>query len=55
MTIKKSSVNFTVTKKKKLIVMAKIQVKDTEITVMKVNDEDFLCLTDMLTFRSLAA
>ena len=28
--------------------MAKIQVQDTEITIMKVNDEDYLCLTDML-------
>ena len=28
--------------------MAKLQVKDTEITIIKVNDEDYLCLTDML-------
>lgn len=28
--------------------MAKITVKDTEITVVKENDEDYLCLTDML-------
>jgi len=28
--------------------MAKITVKDTEINVVKVNDEDYICLTDML-------
>jgi len=28
--------------------MEKITVKDTEITVSKVNNEDYLCLTDML-------
>ena len=28
--------------------MAKINVKDTEITVVQVNNEDYLCLTDML-------
>ena len=28
--------------------MAKITVKDTEITVARVNNEDYLCLTDML-------
>ena len=28
--------------------MAKITVKDTEITVIHINDEDYLCLTDML-------
>ena len=28
--------------------MAKITVKDKEITVVKVNDEDYLSLTDML-------
>ena len=28
--------------------MAKINVQNTEITVTKVNDEDYLCLTDML-------
>ena len=28
--------------------MAKIIVKDTEISVVKVNDEDYICLTDML-------
>lgn len=27
--------------------MAKITVKDTEINVVKVNDEDYICLTDM--------
>ena len=28
--------------------MAKITVKDTEVNVIKVNDEDYICLTDML-------
>ncbi len=28
--------------------MAKITVKDKEISVVKVNDEDYLSLTDML-------
>ena len=28
--------------------MAKFTVKDTEITVVKIKDEDYLCLTDML-------
>lgn len=28
--------------------MSKITVKDTEITITKVNEEDYLCLTDML-------
>ena len=28
--------------------MVKITVKDTEINVVKVNDEDYICLTDML-------
>ena len=28
--------------------MPKITVKDTEITITKVNEEDYLCLTDML-------
>lgn len=28
--------------------MEKITVKDTEIAVMKINEEDYLCLTDML-------
>ena len=28
--------------------MAKIIVKDTEVTVVKVNGEDYICLTDML-------
>ena len=28
--------------------MAKFTVKDTEITVAKIKDEDYLCLTDML-------
>ena len=28
--------------------MAKFTIKDTEITVVKIKDEDYLCLTDML-------
>ena len=28
--------------------MAKIIVKDTEVTVINVNGEDYICLTDML-------
>ena len=28
--------------------MSKIKVQETEITVMQVNNEDYLCLTDML-------
>jgi hypothetical protein len=28
--------------------MAKITVKDTEITVIKVGNEDYICITDML-------
>ena len=28
--------------------MAKINVKDTEVTVVQVNNEDYFCLTDML-------
>ena len=28
--------------------MAKVTVKDTEITVVKIKDDDYLCLTDML-------
>ena len=28
--------------------MAKITVKDTEINVTKINDEDYICITDML-------
>lgn len=28
--------------------MAKITVKDTEVNVVKVNGEDYICLTDML-------
>ena len=28
--------------------MAKISVKDTEVNVVKVNGEDYICLTDML-------
>ena len=28
--------------------MAKINVKDTEITVVQINNEDYLCLTDMI-------
>ena len=28
--------------------MAKMNVKDTEITVVQINNEDYLCLTDMI-------
>ena len=28
--------------------MAKITVKDTEINITKFNDEDYICITDML-------
>ena len=28
--------------------MAKIKVQDTEVTVVKVNNEDYFCLTDMI-------
>jgi len=28
--------------------MAKIKIKDTEVTVVKVSDEDYICLTDMI-------
>lgn len=28
--------------------MAKVIVKDTEVNVVKVNGEDYICLTDML-------
>lgn len=28
--------------------MAKITVKDTEVTVIKVNNEDYICITDMI-------
>ena len=28
--------------------MSKITVKDTEINVTKINDEDYICITDML-------
>ena len=28
--------------------MAKVTVKDTQITVVKIKDEDYLCLTDMI-------
>ena len=31
--------------------MAKVTVKDTEITVVKIKDEDYLCLTDMLKVK----
>ena len=31
--------------------MAKFTVKDTEITVVKIKDEDYLCLTDMLKVK----
>ena len=28
--------------------MSKITVKDTEINITKINDEDYICITDML-------
>ena len=28
--------------------MAKITVKDTEVSVIKVNEEDYICITDMI-------
>lgn len=28
--------------------MAKIKVQETEVTVVKVNNEDYFCLTDMI-------
>jgi len=28
--------------------MAKINVKDTEVTVIKTNNEDYICITDMI-------
>lgn len=28
--------------------MAKIQVKDTEVTVIQINNEDYICITDMI-------
>ena len=28
--------------------MAKITVRDTEINVMRINEEDYICITDML-------
>ena len=28
--------------------MAKITVKDTEVNIVKVNSEEYICLTDML-------
>jgi len=28
--------------------MAKIKVKDTEVTIMQINNEDYICITDML-------
>jgi len=28
--------------------MSKITVKDTEINVVQINDEDYICLTDMI-------
>ena len=28
--------------------MAKIKVQDTEVTIIQVNDEDYLSLTDMI-------
>jgi hypothetical protein len=34
--------------KKEIVKMAKMNVKDTEITVVQINNEDYLCLTDMI-------
>lgn len=31
--------------------MAKITVKDTEVTVIKANEEDYICITDMAKFK----
>ncbi len=31
--------------------MAKIKIKDTEITVIRVKDEDYICLTDMIKVK----
>ncbi len=31
--------------------MAKITVKGTEINITKINDEDYICITDMLKAR----
>ena len=28
--------------------MAKIKVQDTDVTILKINDEDYICLTDMI-------
>ena len=28
--------------------MAKIKVKQTEVTIIKIGDEDYICLTDMI-------
>ena len=33
--------------------MAKITVKDTEVNVIKVNGEDYICLTDMLRAKTV--
>jgi len=32
--------------------MAKITVKDTEVTVIKVNEEDYICITDIARFKT---
>lgn len=32
--------------------MAKITVKDTEVAVIKVNDEDYICITDIARFKT---
>ena len=32
--------------------MAKITVKDTEINIIKINDEDYICITDMLKAKN---
>lgn len=33
--------------------MAKITVKDTEVAVIKVNDEDYICITDIARFKTI--
>lgn len=32
--------------------MAKITVKDTEVTVIKVNEEYYICITDIARFKT---
>ena len=33
--------------------MSKIVVKDTEINVIQINEEDYICLTDMIKRRQM--